>query len=735
LSTQFVARLGATLFALSGGVTLLSPLLPTAAPINGAGVAAVGAIAIVIGVAMWFLPWKEWPRSRLLWLIPLSLSLIGVHNYFGGDDPYRYSLFFIIVFMWIGIGQPRWTSLWFAPALAFAYVAPLILSGHDSLIAVSSVAYAVPVCLLVAETLAAVTAMLGTSQHSLEISESKLRSLVEQVPAAIYSRSCEDPHEWLYVSPKIEALTGHSSPTWTGAAWRNAIHEDDRVTLLEDWLVTHATSDSWQREYRLDRPDGSTIWIRDEAAIVRDANGDPLCWQGVLLDITDRRRLEEHVIHQAFHDGLTDLPNRARLFDRIDHALAQRDRGRIALLFLDFDNFKVINDSLGHDAGDAFLIAIANRLTGILRPGDTVARLGGDEFTVLVERLADPVDAVQLAERILTTVSEPIEIERYAFSVSASVGIVVAGTDREWHSNDLLRAADVAMYSAKQKGKNGYALFEPGMEREARQRLAIEQDLRHALERDELRLHYQPLVDLPSGRIYEVEALLRWQHPERGLMPPGDFIQIAEDTGLIVPIGEWVLREASRQVQEWNANVSADEALRLSVNISARQFRQATLVQDVERVLSETGLRPDLLTLEITESLLIENVEATIDILQRIRALGVSIAVDDFGTGYSSLSYLKRFPLDAIKIDRSFVRDLATDAEDQAVVGAVIATSQALRLSVVAEGIESVDQLNELTGLGCGLGQGYYFSRPLTPEAFFAQHREQRQHPVVVLAG
>jgi diguanylate cyclase (GGDEF)-like protein len=426
----------------------------------------------------------------------------------------------------------------------------------------------------------------------------------------------------------------------------------------------------------------------------------------------ESQRSELH--DRAFFDPLTRLPNRALFLDRLDHALSRTSRrgARLAVLFLDLDNFKVINDSLGHQAGDELLAAVAQRLRHSTRAEDTVARLGGDEFTILVEDLDGADEAIAMTERIGARMQAPFSFGGHEVVVSCSIGIALSTPDHTT-AGEMLREADLAMYRAESSGKAGYAMFDRSMSVKATERLELEVELRRALEHDELRVYYQPIVTLESGRVLEVEALVRWLHPTHGVIPPARFIPIAEETGLIVPLGAWVLREACRQVSVWQRELAADPPMLLSVNLSARQFVDSALVQQVSEALSEAELPASCLKLELTESMLLGNGPSIIARLEELRALGVRLAIDDFGTGYSSLAYLKRFPVDIIKIDRSFIDGLGRDPENAAIVRNIVSLAQTLGLAVTGEGIETDDQRAQLQALGCEQGQGYYFARPL----------------------
>jgi len=440
-------------------------------------------------------------------------------------------------------------------------------------------------------------------------------------------------------------------------------------------------------------------------------------------DATEKRRSAQLIERQATHDILTDLPNRRLLLDRVTQALARcRRHGHLgAALFIDLDNFKNINDSLGHSTGDALLQEVARRLKKELREEDTSARLGGDEFVVLFSEVSDdPEKSAQQvqagAEKIQKALLAPYTIHDHKLHVTASIGIALFPMEKE-SANNILRHADTAMYRAKEAGRNTIRFFLPSMQLAAEERLALQNDLRHAIKHNELHLHYQAQVDT-SGNIIGAEALLRWQHPERGNVPPDDFVTAAEETGQILAIGKWVLENALGQLKAWTDKIPESSVLNLAVNVSPSQFRQEEFVLQIERILGETGADPNLLTLELTEGVLVENLVETIRKMEALKRLGVRFSIDDFGTGYSSLAYLKRLPMDEIKIDRSFVRDITTDPSDANLVEIIITMAERLGLAVVAEGVETEEQLDFLRDKGCRLFQGYYFSRPQTLEDF-----------------
>ncbi len=519
----------------------------------------------------------------------------------------------------------------------------------------------------------------------------------------------------LYVSPSWENRLGYAPADLVGHSPYALCHPDD-VRHLDTCLTAARNSHSAHVVVRLMTRAGQARWFDVDVQALTDPRDGAARLQSASRDITERKAFEEQLQHQAFHDALTALPNRALFLERVRHAMGRgRRRAPVAVLFVDVDNFKRVNDSLGHAAGDRLLVAFAARLGSLLRHEDTLARLGGDEFGILLEHAHTAEDGVQLAGRIEQALQEPFGGEDGEIYATASIGIVVASDHSS--ADELLRDADAAVYAAKSRGRAQHRVFERAMNADATARLQLESDLRHAVERGELELHFQPIVDLGAGTLAGFEALLRWRHPDRGLLSPGAFVPLAEETGLIVPIGQWVLRTACRQAQAWHAEYAGDAPLMMSVNISALQLQLPDFTDHVRDALAETGVDPRALQLEITESALLADEAATIRVMHWLREQGIRLALDDFGIGYSSMAYLKTFPVDTLKIDRSFVSRLGADPEDTAIVRSLIALGKALRLTVSSEGVETREQLEHLRSHACEHGQGYFFARPLTREA------------------
>lgn len=563
-------------------------------------------------------------------------------------------------------------------------------------------------------------AQLTTERETLRQSEERFRALIRNASDVIAIVTPDGVIR--YLSSAAQHLWGYAPEDLEGTCVFALMHPDEagRPQALLAQACT-GPDGGLTAELRLRQADSS--WRLSEV-ILTNLLMEPGI-EGIVLtcrDISERKAFEEQLAHQAFHDSLTGLPNRALFMERLGHAQARAKRGltSVGVIFLDLDNFKVVNDSLGHEAGDHLLVTVAERLTACIRPGDTVARLGGDEFTILLEDLTEGTQVSGLAERIEKVLDLPVAVSGREVFTTGSLGIAVCLGD-ERTPDDLLRDADTAMYQAKTNGKARSVVFDRSMNADAVERLELETDLRRALEKDEFQVYYQPIVGLETGCIVEVEALVRWAHPERGLIPPLKFIPLAEETGLIVALGRWVLEQACRQGRFWQRQYPQEPPLVISVNLSARQLQHPGLVADVTEVLRETELHPSSLKLEITESVMMLDSETTIPRLHQLKALGIHLAVDDFGTGYSSMSYLSSLPIDTLKIDRAFVNNMGRNPEDMAIVRAIVSLAKTLNLRITSEGIENQEQLAQLHALGCDQGQGYHFDRPMPADQLGAR--------------
>lgn len=555
------------------------------------------------------------------------------------------------------------------------------------------------------------------AEEALRKSEEQFRLTFEMAPIGMAISTLKG--KFTRVNRALCDSLGYSRAELLELSFAEISHPDDWQTHhhLEQTLIDSEES-NFQIEKRFLAKNGRIVDTLLKVVVVRDPDNKPLHFNNQIVDITERKHMEQQLLHDALHDSLTGLPNRALFMDRLEQQLkrSQRQGGYLfAVLFLDLDRFKVVNDSVGHLVGDKLLIEIARRLENSVAPTDTVARLGGDEFTILLEDISSKSQAVLVAESIYQTLTFPFNVQGYELFTTASIGIALSsqGYDKP---EDILRDADLTMYSAKEHGRARYEIFDCSLRDRALQRLELETDLRRALERQEFEVYYQPITSLPLGILSGFEALARWNHPTKGSIKPADFIPVCEETGLIIPLGNWLLKEACMTARNWQLKYPEHPEIKISVNLSAQQFREPQLVEEIENILAETGLPGRFLKLEITESVLIENLETVTEIILHLRKQDIQFSIDDFGTGYSSLSYLHRFPVDTIKIDRSFVSQMQADGENSAIVKAIITLAHMLDMDVIAEGIETTSQLAQLKLLQCEYGQGFFFSKPLCQE-------------------
>ena len=551
------------------------------------------------------------------------------------------------------------------------------------------------------------------SEEALQAAEAKFRGIVEQSLVGIY---VIQDGRYQYVNPKLAEIFGYTVEEMLALnSVMDLVTEEDRHVVTDNIRKRiDGEVQTVRYSFRALRKDGEEIELEVHGAGT-EFQGQPAVI-GTLLDITDRKRAEAQIVYHAYHDPLTELPNRMLFMERLRLQLAQarRQSRRLSIVYCDLDHFKFVNDTLGHSVGDEFLQTVATRLKGLVREMDTVARVGGDEFVILIPDVSRAEDISVISQKLLASVARPLQVEGRALQITASIGVASYPSDGE-DAESLLRNADTAMYRAKEVGRNNFQLCTPELTSRAVERLNVQDGLRLALDRDELVLHYQPVVSLTSGRIVGLEALVRWQHAEKGLIMPGAFISVAEETGLILPLGEWVLHTASKQLRQWQKNGLPD--LRMAVNVSARQFRERGLLTTIQQALTAADLNPHHLEIEITESIAMESAEVVVANLEALRSMSIGISIDDFGTGYSSLTYLKRYPINCLKIDRSFVTDVATNPADAGIVRAVVEMAHGMKLNVIAEGVETKDQFSYLQQYGCDEMQGYWFSRPLPVEA------------------
>jgi diguanylate cyclase (GGDEF)-like protein/PAS domain S-box-containing protein len=711
-------------FFIAGGLLGLFVLyfLPLPEDVNEGGELIPLLVSLAIGGAV-FAGAARLPR----WLVPVVLAagtvVVSLGVYFAGSVQVNTEMFFLWVVFYGFYFLRRWEAAMQLVGIGIAYATVLALRHEPGTGATRwaiSMGTLTVAGLFIAELVGKLhdrAAESADRMQALRAAEERFRRAFDD--AAIGMALVSLDGRWQRVNRALARLTGYSQDDLRGMAFRDITHPQDReADAMALAQMLDGERPGYETEKRYVHAEGHSVWVQLNVTLVRDANGQPLHLISQMQDVTERKRAQAELAHQALHDPLTGLPNRLLFLDRLEVALTrlQRRGSAVAVLFLDLDRFKLINDTHGHDAGDNVLIEVAARLRGLLRPSDTLSRFGGDEFTILCEDIEGEPDAVGVAERIEHVLGAPFSVGDREVFLSASIGIAL-GLDSGMAPGTLLRDADAAMYGAKERGRSRYALFDGEMRLRGAERLETESALRRAIEREELCVYYQPEVDLATGRVVGVEALVRWQHPERGLVAPGEFIPVAEETGLIVPIGEWVLRQACLQAQAWRHEFPDGPPLRMAVNLSARQLAHGQLRDTVSRALAEADMDPATLCLEITESAVSDDPPAAMLMLRGLKKLGVWLAIDDFGVGFSSLSQIRHLPpVDVLKIDRSFIAGLGENRQDAAIVTSVISLAHSLELTAIAEGVETSEHVHELRALGCDLAQGFYFARPAPPE-------------------
>jgi diguanylate cyclase (GGDEF)-like protein/PAS domain S-box-containing protein len=690
-------------------------LLPLPPGTNIPGTLVTIGVALASGLVLFFgagrLP--SWATAAALALGTLVISL---DIYFAGDIRTDDEMFYLWVAFYafyflpvrVAVGELALVGVGYAVAIALRHEPD---ASTRWVITVGTLALAGMLTARVVGQLERWARHSRNRERALRQAEERFRSAFED--AAVGMALVDLSGRWLRVNEALARLTGYAPADLVGKQFQQlSIAEELPTDLQALEQLAAGERNVYQTEKRYTRRDGGIVWVALSVSLVRDDEGNPLSLISQMQDITDRKAAEHELAERALHDPLTGLPNRLLFLDRVGMALAriERDPVPVAVFFIDLDRFKLVNDSLGHAIGDEMLIDVAQRLKCALRPSDTVSRFGGDEFTILCENTGEDA-AREVARRISVSLSKPFAVGGHELYVSASVGVSIC-RDSSIGAEAMLRDADAAMYRAKERGRSQFVVFDGAMRLRATQRLEVENDLRHALDRDELRLHYQPLVELGTGEIGGVEALLRWEHPQRGLLEPDQFIHVAEECGLIGVIGEWTIGEACRQASEWQRE---GHAVGMSINLSPLQLLDPRLPETVAAIIDRSAAAPELLCFEISER---AAVDAGLAQLGALKELGVSLALDDFGTGFSSLNQIRRLPpVDILKIDRSFIVELGRRRADSAIVAAIISMARALKLVVIAEGITRELQVRELQALGCERGQGFYFARPSEPDA------------------
>jgi len=718
LSRVLCGRLAAVALVVCSVLLLVSDLMvPGQRSVPVLLASCVGSIAV--GAVAWVFPWGRFGRWAVLAVIPIAFVAVGVTWVYASRNGFNYSVTFVVIFVLVGLALPRWTSVRLAPLLVVAYLVPLLLtSGRSAALGLASAIFVVPTCIVLGEAIAWGMHRFAIVEREVLRGAASIQLLFDEAPIGISKLGVDG--RLLEVNRAYAEIHGYTPEQMVGMAVVDLVHPDDvAANRANIERLRSGEADRFHMERRSLRADGGIAWVSLNGSVVRDAQGEPVFYIGQVEDITERRALREQLALHAVTDPLTGLPNRKQFMDHLALALerAESNGRHVALMFLDLDRFKMVNDGIGHDAGDRLLQRVGQRLQHALRPEDFVARFGGDEFTVLCE-VAGEEDVPEVVARLRTAMATPVSEVDFEQFVTLSIGVALS-TSATMLPSALLRSADIAMYRAKRAGPGRYVVYSHDGDDDAGRSLRTSNELHRAIQEAQLVLHYQPFVDIDRGSVLGTEALVRWRHPTRGLLAPAEFVELAEECGLIVDLGTWVLREACRQGSEWiAARRAAGKGRRLpsmSVNIAPQQLAEPGFCDLVVEVLAETGFPADRLWLELTEGALLRDPAAAIAILRTLRALGVHLSIDDFGTGYSSLSYLKRLPVEALKIDRSFVEDLETDPDDRAIVEAIVALGRTLGLEVVAEGIERTGQALQLTALGCHAAQGFLYGRPTDP--------------------
>ena len=785
LSRALVGRLAAALFLVSGTVTAATLPLPGPPGLNRPVQLIIGLLAAGIGVGAWFAPWDRWPQPATLWLVPPALGLIAAGNAYGGAATHTYGVFFVVVFAWVGIGHPPWTSLKLTPLAALAYILPILALPGDHGIGLGSAAVVVPVAVGVGESAAWLTESLRRTASQLRRRTAELELVRGIATASNEARSVDEVlrraldlvcghtgwpvgHAFVLEEEGGDALV--SSGVWhladprryeTFRAVTEATRAGGAVGLPAEVLATGEPA--WVVDLARDRSflDGAVaaeldiratfafpVLIEREVVAVleffadRPADPDPSMLEimadvGVQLGrVVERRRAaealrSEEIARRALHDSLTGLPNMTLFTDHLTMALTRLRRrpGTVGVLFVDLDRFKAVNDTYGHALGSALLVQVVRRLEQMVRPTDTLARFGGDEFVVLCEDLPGKQEAFRIAERVTEALAEPFEVDGRRLSISGSVGVAMSedsGRDPE----ELIHDADAAMYRAKRHGRARFEVFDARMRSQARGRRRVETALREALQRDELRLYLQPVVRLEDETVVGAEALVRWRHPTRGLLAPPQFLLVAEESGLIVPIDDWMLGRAAAWLQGVQGAAAAAEGAAdpfwVSLNASARLFEQVDLAERIGLAVRSTGIDPASICLEVSETSLVEDPEGANERMRALKDVGVRVAVDGFGTGFASPGFVNRFPVDMVKIAPSLIADLGTSSRQTAIVDGIVRMARALGLRTVGEGVETEEQSAALQAMGCQMGQGYHWGRPQAAESFARTLRRQR---------